>query len=172
MDREHELYHHGIKGMKWGVRRYQNKDGSLTLAGKKRYAIDSAFEEYEREIEDIEKPYKRGQNLSKADMDREAAVEKKFSDAVATAKREYKEGKKARKTAIKETTKALNKEARFAEKLVYNNATRKLAAKYIVDHNMSVTEATKKAKGAAWRNSVALVAACGALSLASLKMKG
>lgn len=30
-----ELYHHGIKGMKWGVRRYQNKDGSLTDAGKK-----------------------------------------------------------------------------------------------------------------------------------------
>lgn len=30
-----ELYHHGIKGMKWGVRRYQNKDGSLTAAGKK-----------------------------------------------------------------------------------------------------------------------------------------
>lgn len=32
------LVHHGIKGMKWGVRRYQNKDGSLTSAGKKRYA--------------------------------------------------------------------------------------------------------------------------------------
>ena len=31
-----ELYHWGIKGMKWGVRRYQNKDGSLTPAGKKR----------------------------------------------------------------------------------------------------------------------------------------
>ena len=30
------LSHHGTKGMKWGVRRYQNKDGSLTLAGKKR----------------------------------------------------------------------------------------------------------------------------------------
>lgn len=29
-----ELYHHGIKGMKWGVRRYQNKDGSLTAKGK------------------------------------------------------------------------------------------------------------------------------------------
>ena len=33
----YELYHHGIKGMKWGVRRFQNKDGSLTNAGKKRY---------------------------------------------------------------------------------------------------------------------------------------
>lgn len=32
-----ELYHHGIKNMKWGIRRFQNKDGSLTPAGKKRY---------------------------------------------------------------------------------------------------------------------------------------
>lgn len=34
---EKELLHWGIKGMKWGVRRYQNKDGTLTAAGKKRY---------------------------------------------------------------------------------------------------------------------------------------
>ena len=33
-----ELYHHGIKGQKWGVRRYQNEDGTLTSAGKKRIA--------------------------------------------------------------------------------------------------------------------------------------
>ena len=35
-----ELYHYGIKGMKWGVRRFQKKDGSLTSAGKKRYSED------------------------------------------------------------------------------------------------------------------------------------
>lgn len=33
-----ELYHHGVKGQKWGVRRYQNKDGTLTSLGKRRDA--------------------------------------------------------------------------------------------------------------------------------------
>lgn len=37
---ENELHHHGIKGMKWGVRRFQNKDGSYTNAGKKRRKED------------------------------------------------------------------------------------------------------------------------------------
>ena len=34
------IAHHGIIGMKWGVRRYQNKDGTLTNAGKARYSTD------------------------------------------------------------------------------------------------------------------------------------
>lgn len=39
-DNLNELVHHGIKGMKWGVRRYRNTDGSLTPAGKRRYIND------------------------------------------------------------------------------------------------------------------------------------
>lgn len=42
------LMHHGVKGMKWGVRRYQNADGSLTPAGKRKAAKDR----YKKDLRD------------------------------------------------------------------------------------------------------------------------
>ena len=45
MDENTFLEHHGVKGMKWGVRRYQNEDGSLTSAGKKKYALKGYSED-------------------------------------------------------------------------------------------------------------------------------
>lgn len=44
-----ELYHYGVKGMRWGVRRYQNKDGSLTPAGKRR-SINQEARQYRKEL--------------------------------------------------------------------------------------------------------------------------
>ena len=41
---QNELYNHGIKGQKWGVRRYQNPDGSLTAVGKKKYGTKTNYE--------------------------------------------------------------------------------------------------------------------------------
>ena len=45
-----ELYHHGIKGQKWGVRRFQNPDGSYTDAGRKRYGIGVRTGEIDPEL--------------------------------------------------------------------------------------------------------------------------
>lgn len=43
------LMHYGVKGQKWGVRRYQNEDGSYTAAGKKRRADNYSDEQYQRD---------------------------------------------------------------------------------------------------------------------------
>ena len=69
MSNSNELQHWGIKGMRWGVRRYQNKDGSLTPAGKKRYDDDD-YEtddlDQDRELIRIEERKKRVLNAHSA----------------------------------------------------------------------------------------------------------
>lgn len=50
-----ELYHWGVKGQKWGIRRYQNKDGSLTAAGRKRYSDDPKVAESKAAVKQASK---------------------------------------------------------------------------------------------------------------------
>lgn len=47
------LMHHGIKGMHWGVRRFQNSDGSLTNAGRKRYSVKDYFNTAKEKVKNI-----------------------------------------------------------------------------------------------------------------------
>lgn len=51
MSYESYLEHHGIKGMRWGVRRYQNPDGSLTNAGKKHSLIGKVKNAFSESME-------------------------------------------------------------------------------------------------------------------------
>ena len=58
------LEHHGIRGMKWGVRRYQNEDGSLTTAGKQRYGVNegegtrtTSARKMQRDINNLDRGY-------------------------------------------------------------------------------------------------------------------
>ena len=60
-----ELYHYGIKGMKWGVRRYQNKDGTLTAAGKAKYGSDIS----QRKVKHVKKQFQTGLKTKSIDME-------------------------------------------------------------------------------------------------------
>ena len=61
------LEHHGVLGMKWGVRRFQNHDGSLTVAGKARYAVGSVREKAKSAI-DTRKAKQRAQTKKALDF--------------------------------------------------------------------------------------------------------
>lgn len=82
------LYHHGIKGQKWGVRRYQNEDGTLTESGKARYNADlSEKDPRKMSDDDLKKSSQRIQAEQNYKMlrDREKPVKQASKTAIATA---------------------------------------------------------------------------------------
>lgn len=59
---QYELYHHGIKGQRWGIRRYQKKDGSLTPAGKKRYYDTPELNKQKSAMQSAKSVYRTSRN--------------------------------------------------------------------------------------------------------------
>lgn len=73
-----ELRHHGIKGQRWGIRRFQNRDGSLTSAGKKRRADDSDTDENKQKQEPRNKTMKQMTNEELREKITRLEIEKEY----------------------------------------------------------------------------------------------
>ena len=83
---ENELVHYGVKGMRWGVRRYQNKDGTLTPAGKKRYDQDIRDNASKKKENRIDTSNPDPDRWVREDLTRAKKVVDTSSDLVRTAK--------------------------------------------------------------------------------------
>lgn len=73
-----ELNHHGILGQKWGVRRFQNEDGSYTEAGKRRRRSDSYSDDYKQYKMLKKKNYKSMSNKELQDYNNRARLEQEY----------------------------------------------------------------------------------------------
>lgn len=77
-----ELYHHGVLGQKWGIRRYQNADGSLTNAGKARYSNEISIKDYKYTklrgvgVRDYQRSLKRNEEVYADAVSRKARYNK------------------------------------------------------------------------------------------------
>ena len=100
---ENELYHHGVKGQKWGVRRYQNKDGSLTLAGKKRAL--KMQDQYTRFSNDKKYRDKDG-NLTYSGRKKALKMKEQYSEL--TGGKQLKKFATKSKQTVSSTTKSVN----------------------------------------------------------------
>lgn len=131
-----ELYHYGVKGMKWGVRRYQNADGSLTKRGIKKYA---------------KKGYKRdayGKNTNLKSQIYDVLNNHSRSDATMEYLRANETQRKVRATKYLQDKK---QEDKIVKQLKKDRSTKfmvgkRAVAQYMIDNNEPVASAKKKVR--------------------------
>ena len=146
-----ELYHHGIRGQRWGVRRYQNEDGSVTAAGAKRYYEDP---EKARQHFDFQK------------------VTSKIKSTAESAKGKISEAYKKREPEREERRKESFASSRNRGKAVYESGYKhsrnilRTAGKVAVK-TLGYSVATQTAMSVGGKEVAAIVAAAGAVSIAS-----
>ena len=104
------IKHHGIKGQKWGVRRFQNKDGTLTPAGKQKYGSKENFEKQYPE----ERKARTASAKKVSDKGVDAVKAAREAEAERTKKRQAKADKSLEKAARERARKMSDQELREA----------------------------------------------------------
>lgn len=137
--RQDELMRYGVPGMRWGHRK------ALPISSQ-RARYDAAKQQY------------------KADK----KVYRKNSTQLNKSRSDMKKAKKDRKQSMKSAYHDIKKSESIKEKLIYGDASRQKAAKYVVDNNMSISDAKKKANKEAIRNFAIILGTYGAIKVASL----
>lgn len=132
---ETDFEHHGIKGQRWGVRRYQNEDGTLTEEGKKKYGSEDAY---------------RAQQLKKMDPSRMSNAElKELSDRMALEK-SVKKGDEEVNRIMAQNGMELLKTAAVVAAVGFG-------AKYAVDHLPEIVGTVAKSTARATTNAASEV---------------
>ena len=166
------LAHHGVLGMKWGVRRYQNPDGSLTTAGERRYSTGSP----KRQKRVAARDKKKIDNLKVKDRMKEVTAKQKAYRKQEKEKAKqrdlaYKQQKKANKLEVKKARLEVESRSSLADKLIYSSGTRQLAARYVVNNKMTYENAMARSKSVANKTTLAFIAGFGAISIAKLALE-
>ena len=132
-----EIYHYGVKGMKWGVRRYRNEDGSLTPAGQKRlYGTLRKYAKAKDHRQMLGVGVKEDKTIAEAASKAKDAA-KKYSLAIAKRSElenlaEYGSTSKIRNDALKKYKVALKESYDAYDE--YRNLTKKLANEYLGEY--------------------------------------
>lgn len=139
----YELYHWGIKGMKWGVRRYRNEDGTLTETGKKRYSDDEPEQlgykstglkarRARKANEKVDEGFKRWDESDKH-RDNAISLGKKATSAKLAyeSDKSNKDAKSAYKQANKEYKKALSENTTYRKGVVRSEVGKDASRKYL-----------------------------------------